>query len=95
MHWGILLALLVIVFFIWQKKVKRKQRIKYIENYFFHKGIRKKVSSRHPLLTEVQLDLVFIALKDYFQICYMANRQIVAMPSKVVDDAWRNTIASW
>jgi len=94
MHWGILLVLLVIAFIIWQKRVKRKQRIKYIENYFFHKGIRKKVSSKHPHLTEEQLDLVFIALKDYFQICYTANKKIVAMPSQVVDDAWHEFILS-
>jgi len=93
MHW-IILIIALSVFIIWQKKLKRKQRINYIENYFFHKGIRKKIAQKHPQLTDEQLDLVFTALKDYFQICLIANKKMVAMPSQIVDDAWHEFILS-
>lgn len=95
MIWTTLLfAIFIIFFFVWQQKAKNRQRIKYIEGYFFHKGIRKKLSEKHPQLTDEQLDLVFNTLKDYFQICIMANKQMIAMPSQVVDDAWHEFILS-
>mgnify|MGYP000373704983 CR=1 FL=1 len=84
----------VVCFIFWQQRIKRKLRSKYIENYFFHKGIRKKISQKYPQLTEQQLDLVFNALKDYFQICLIANKKMVAMPSQIVDDAWHEFILS-
>ncbi|NOR70729.1 MAG: hypothetical protein GQ532_13720, partial [Methylomarinum sp.] len=93
MHW-IILIIVLFIFIIWQKKIKRNQRINYIENYFFHKGIRKKISQKHPQLTDEQLDLVFKALTDYFQICLIANKKMVAMPSQIVDDAWHEFILS-
>jgi len=94
MYGFILLALLFIGVFLWQKQARHKQRIKYIENYFFHKGIRKKVSTKYPHLTDDQLDLVFYALKDYFYFCLLANNKIVAMPSQIVDDVWHEFILS-
>jgi hypothetical protein len=35
---------------------------------------------------------VLLALRDYFQLCRMAGRRMVAMPSQVVDDAWHEFI---
>lgn len=93
MHW-IILIVLTLFFLNWRRKVNRNQRIKYIEHYFFHKGIRKKLAQKHPHLTDEQIDIVFIALKDYFQICLQANKKMVAMPSQVVDDAWHEFILS-
>lgn len=66
MHWVILIIVLIVII-NWRQKISSKQRIKYIENYFFHKGIRKNISQKHPQLTDEQLDTVFKALKDYFQ----------------------------
>jgi len=75
MNWIMLLIVLFVFIIIWQKKLKRKQQLKYIETYFFHKGIRNKISLKHPQLSDQQLDLVFDALKDYFQICLIANKK--------------------
>jgi len=94
MNWIMLLIVLFVFIIIWQKKLKRKQQLKYIETYFFHKGIRNKISLKHPQLSDQQLDLVFDALKDYFQICLIANKKMVAMPSQIVDDAWHEFILS-
>jgi len=92
---GILIAsIFIIVFFIWQRKVKFKQRLNYIDHYIFHQGIRQKVLKKHPNLTDEQLNQVFIALKDFFKICLLAKKNRVAMPSRVVDDAWHEFILS-
>ncbi len=95
MSWiTIFLVLTIFTLFIWRKKQKRQQRLNYINRYFFHKAIRNKVLGKHPQLTSEQLDLVFKALRDYFHICYLANKKMVAMPSHVVDDAWHEFILS-
>lgn len=96
MNWiaGLLVFLGFVLVLIWRKKRKRQKRLEYIDNYYFHKGIRKKLSDKYPQLSNDQLDLVFKALREYFQICYLANKKMVAMPSQVVDDAWHEFILS-
>ena len=54
-------------------KANKARQLKYIEQYHFHKGIRHKLSQKHPQLTEPQLDMVFQGLKDYFRICHRAK----------------------
>lgn len=75
-------------------KANNARQLKVIERYYFHKGIRQKLSQKYPHLTEPQLDLVFDGLRDYFCICHMAKRHRVSMPSQVVDDAWHEFILS-
>jgi hypothetical protein len=75
-------------------RANKARQLKYIEQYHFHKGIRHKLSQKHPQLTEPQLDMVFQGLKDYFRICRQAKNRMVSMPSQVVDDAWHEFILS-
>jgi hypothetical protein len=75
-------------------RANKARQLKYIEQYHFHKGIRQKVSQKHPQLTEQQLDMVFQGLKDYFRICHQAKKRMVSMPSQVIDDAWHEFILS-
>lgn len=75
-------------------KANKARQLKYIEQYHFHNGIRRKLSQKHPQLTEQQLDLVFQGLKDYFRICHRAKNRMVSMPSQVIDDAWHEFILS-
>ena len=86
--------LLILLTFVLLIRQRRNRQLSYIEGYFFHKGIRKKLTEKHPQLTDSQLDLVFFALRDYFYICHQANKKMVAMPSLVVDDAWHEFILS-
>lgn len=75
-------------------KANKVRQLKYIEHYYFHKGIRHKLSQKHPQLTEQQLDMVFQGLRDYFRICHLAKNGMVSMPSQVIDDAWHEFILS-
>jgi len=87
-----IIALIIFFFILGNKKTKKQVRYEYIESYDFHTGIHKKLAQKHPQLTEEQLNLVFTGLKHFFQICCEENRQMVVMPSQVVDDAWHEFI---
>lgn len=73
-------------------RLRARRQEAFIDAYGFHPAIRGKVAAKYPQLTEADLDLVFQGLRDYFQICRIAGRKLVAMPSQVVDDAWHEFI---
>lgn len=85
-------AMLSLIYFV--IRANKARQLKYIEQYHFHKGIRHKLSQKHPQLTEQQLDMVFQGLRDYFRICHRAKNRRVSMPSQVIDDAWHEFILS-
>lgn len=66
----------------------RRRRAAFIDEYVFHPAVMNKFREVRPDLTSEQEQLVFAALRDYFQMCLMAGRRMVSMPSQVVDDAW-------
>lgn len=70
------------------------RRQKYIEGYYFHKGITGRLAQKHPQLTASQIDLVLQGLRAYFLMCLRGKRSMVSMPSQVVDDAWHEFILS-
>jgi len=93
---GIILTLIFIsillTFLLFLYKNKFRKQLKYLKRYKFQKAIKSKISEKYPQLTEVQLHLVFQALRDYFWMCHQAKKKMVAMPSQVVDDAWHEFI---
>lgn len=90
----LLISVAVLSLFYFAVKANKARQLKYIERYYFHKGIRQKLSQKHPQLSEQQLDMVFQGLRDYFRICHRAGNRMVSMPSQVVDDAWHEFILS-
>lgn len=70
----------------------RQARERFIDEYQFPPGIAQRVRKRYPHLTDPQIELVFRALRDYFQLCRKARRRLLAMPSQVVDVAWHEFI---
>jgi len=84
----IVAALLAIAGVIAYRRGLTRQREAYIDNFVFHPAVLNKFRVVRPNLTEEQEQLVFAALRDYFQMCRMAGRRMVSMPSQVVDDAW-------
>jgi hypothetical protein len=95
------LAFLVVVtltgFSIWSSLRKREAhqtRAAYINAYQFPATLRGKLALKHAGLTPEQLDLVFRALRQYFQACLEAGAvkrgRSVGMPSRVVDDVWHD-----
>lgn len=87
-----LAATVLIAGLFWQLKRRRQARLSFIEAYAFHPAIRRRVKERYPHLNEEQLDRIFEALRDYFYICNLARRRMVAMPSQAVDEAWHTFI---
>jgi len=71
---------------------KLRSQVKYLEQYQFHPGLIRKVKSKHPELTDYQLEQVFQGLREYFYCCVLARRKMVSMPSQLVDDAWHEFI---
>jgi len=91
-----LVVVIALVVFIgglyWLRRSARRTQLSYIESYRFPPAIRQKLRQKHPHLSEDELQLVFRGLRDYFHICHMGKKKMVAMPSQVVDDAWHEFI---
>ena len=81
----------LIVFLIW-RHWSRQRRAGYIAAYPYQRQLDKRLAARRPELSAAQRGEVFTALVDYFQICRLAGRRMVAMPSQAVDDAWHEFI---
>ena len=86
-----LVALIVGGFALW-RRARRKQGEQFIDSYPYQRFLDKRLAVKRPELTPAQREMVFDGLKDYFHLCNTAGRQMVAMPSQVVDDAWHEFI---
>lgn len=64
----------------------------YINNYTFPKRLSETLLTTYPHLQANDVQLVIKALRQYFHICNMAGKTMVAMPSQVVDVAWHEFI---
>lgn len=72
------------------KTIKKREQL--IKDYVFPEKILQSVKARYPHLEESQLEQVQRGLRDYFHVCNIAGKQMVAMPSQVVDIAWHEFI---
>lgn len=81
-------GLLVITTLLLYRRRQASRREAYIDSFGIHPAVLTKFREVRPHLGEEKERLVFAALRDYFQLCRMAKRRMVAMPSQVVDDAW-------
>src|SRR5215467_13897157 len=89
--WVIIALLAVAAANSWRAHTSRARRVKIINGYRFPDGIRRRLKSRYPHLTETDLDRVFSGLRQYFRIA-LRRRALVSMPSQVVDVAWHEFI---
>jgi len=55
--------------------VRRSRRV-YIDNFRFPEGLRRKFIEGRPELTAQQVNLVFDALREYFQVCRLAGKRL-------------------
>lgn len=83
-----LLAVTLITVYVVRRRARKKHRAAFIDDFTFHPAVINKFREVRADLTPEQEELVFAALKDYFHLCNLAGRRMVAMPSQVVDDAW-------
>lgn len=92
MFLAVIIGISAVILFLLLSKMKKSRQLAYIENYQFHPSLKDRVSKTYPELSDEQLALVFTALRDYFQLCFMARKRMVAMPSQAVDVAWHEFI---
>ena len=85
------LAVLALLALIWRQWARRR-RAAFIDQFPYAEFLDRRLAARRPELTPEQRGEVFAALRDYFQLCRMAGRRMVAMPSQAVDDAWHEFI---
>lgn len=86
------LAGLTWIVFRFGARLGRRQREDFIDQYRFPQSISLKVKQKYPHLTDDNLKKVIRGLREYFQICNLAGRRMVSMPSQVVDVAWHKFI---
>jgi len=85
------LALLVATVVGW-RLLRDRQRERFIDGYPYGKFLDRRLAARRPELSVPQRALVFDGLREYFQLCRVAKKRLVAMPSQAVDDAWHEFI---
>jgi hypothetical protein len=84
-------ALATIALLLWRRWSGRR-RASFIDNFRYQRWLDKRLVARRPELSAEQRREVFEGLCDYFQLCRLAGKRMVAMPSQVVDDAWHEFI---
>jgi hypothetical protein len=77
-------------FFGFQTSAQRQRR--FIDTYDFPTGLKSRFAAERPALDVKQQELVFEALRNYFLVCHFAGKNMVSMPSQIVDDAWHQFI---
>ena len=70
----------------------KSRRERLIDEYTFPKSIEEKIVEKYPHLKASEVKEVMHALRDYFHVCNIAGKRMVAMPSQVVDLAWHEFI---
>ncbi|WP_430459695.1 glycine-rich domain-containing protein [Thalassolituus sp. LLYu03] len=75
-----------------RRRIMRSVHSRRIGAYALPVTLKNKVHKRYPHLDDDQLALVMTGLKEYFQLCNVAGKRPVAMPSQVVDVAWHEFI---
>ena len=81
-----------------EKKSKKRKAL--IDNYKFPQRITSQLAEKYPQLSANDISQSLEQLKEYFHLCRMAmaegvfngKRSMVAMPSKIVDEAWHEFI---
>jgi hypothetical protein len=87
----IALAVIAALALVWRGRVRR-HREAFIERFPYSEFLDRRLAARRPELTPAQRGQVVDGLRDYFQLCRMGGRRMVAMPSQAVDDAWHEFI---
>lgn len=90
--WAGFTVIALLIGYRWRTNQLLKRRAQIIDGFQFPKGIYNKIAKKYSHLNEEQILLVAAGLKDYFHLCNLAGKQMVSMPSQVVDDLWHEFI---
>lgn len=69
-----------------------RRRYRFIQQFRLPPRVAQAVRERYPQLSEEQVQRVLGGLREYLLLCRAAGKQMVAMPSQVVDVAWHELI---
>ncbi|GBG04040.1 hypothetical protein AZSI13_33670 [Azospira sp. I13] len=83
-----LLAALLIGGYLLYGRLRRSGQARYLDTYPYEQRLDRRLAARRPEWTSAQRQLVLQGLREYFHLCRLARRRMVAMPSQAVDDAW-------
>ena len=87
-----LAAVIIMAAYAFYRKSIARKRSQWIDRFQFPATITTKLLQAYPHLTDHQAALVIKALREYFQLCNVAGKRVVSMPSQVVDVAWHEFI---
>ncbi len=82
----------VVLAFMLRRPYIKNRRKRFLEHYVFPESVLIKFSAHHPDLSDKDVKLVFEGLRSYLQIHQSVKGVNIAMPSKIVDDAWHEFI---
>ena len=74
----LLFALIVGGLALW-RRARRKHGEQFIDSYPYQRLLDKRLAAKRPELTPTQREMVFDGLKEYFHLCNLAGRNIMAM----------------
>lgn len=80
-----------ILYSTYQNSLQAKRK-KFIDSYQFPEKITQKIREAYPHLNEQQVNAVISGLREYFHVCNIAGKKMIAMPSQAVDIAWHEHI---
>ncbi len=86
--------IVIILFYVVRsyRKTLVAKRERLISTFSFSPVLKDKIIQAYPHLDKDQADKVLKGLREYFQLCNIAGKRMVAMPSQVVDVAWHEFI---
>jgi len=86
------ITIILILSFVIYKKMLANKRSSFITAYEFPESIKNKINQTYPHLNNSEVEQVIRGLRDYFHLISLSHKNIVAMPSQVVDVAWHEFI---
>ena len=75
-------------------RIVAPKRLEFIKRYSFDFASKEKLLELHPNLAPHEIERVFDCLRQFFTIAHYSQQRKIAMPSRVVDDAWHQFILS-
>lgn len=88
----LLIGMTLTLLFFGARTLRQRRRERFIQRYRFPERLCSKLHERYPHLDAQQTQQVLAGLREYFQLCRLAGRRMVAMPSQAVDLAWHEFI---
>ena len=88
----IIASIVIFIVYTLYTKTDAKKRESYLESYKFPQRLSETLLRTYPHLSSSDVELVIRGLREYFYVCNIAGKRMVAMPSQAVDVVWHEFI---